>query len=49
MSVGGAKTHNKKQGPDLKDLRRKFGEGDFFDPWLIGPIWFIARRLNTGP
>ena len=25
-----------KQGPDLRDLRQKFGEGDFLDPWLHG-------------
>ena len=33
-----AKTRNPEfiiqQGPDLRDLRRKFREGDFFDPWL---------------
>ena len=36
------------QGPDLRDLRRKFREGGFF--WIhgfIGPIWFIVRRLKN--
>ena len=47
-------TDQKKQGPDLRDLRLKFREGDFLDPWLhwthlvihgcFGSLKLVVRR-----